>query len=390
MYLTREQEKMLNGEYGWVYAKALEVIVKVGEALGAEKLIPIKHAHVSGISYTNIGEPGLEFIREFYMSGGKTRVYTTVNPSCIDLAGLSMIISDEPRSKQLELNKYLESMGFRPTYTCIPYLHRRPSCCEHLAWGESSAVIYANSVFGSYTNREGGPLALAAGITGYTYYYGLHIRENRVASVEIILENIDHEYYGALGLWIGEHVKETPYITNPAREYSSLKLLLAAAAATGDHGLIVLNGITPRKTYVLGDKRERIRVDKRELMDYIERISSVSGNILGYIGCPHLDPFEFEHLVSLIAKYEKPLRNRRLLLSIPWIYHRLYRREIELLVRRGVDVAMGTCPIVSILAEKYDYVVTNSGKAAFYLEKLHGLKTIVTTTYNVIKIVYGD
>jgi len=175
MYLNNIQEKMLAGEYGWAVKKAMEIIVKVGESMGAEKLVEIAHAHVSGVSYSNIGEAGLEFLKEFVEKGGRVRVYSTINPGCIDLSGESRVIDKAFYEKQVLINNILREMGFQQTYTCIPYIHRVPKTGEHLSWSESSAVIYANSVYGARTNREGGPLALASAITGYTYYAGLHV-----------------------------------------------------------------------------------------------------------------------------------------------------------------------------------------------------------------------
>jgi len=389
MYLTPEQERILSGEYGWIYSKALKLIVKVGEALGAEKLIPITHAHVSGISYTNIGEAGLEFIRDFYMLGAKARVYTTTNPSCIDLLGLSKLISNEHRAKQLELNSYMEGMGFKPTYTCIPYLHRRPSSLEHLAWGESSAVAYANSVLGAFTNREGGPIALAAALTGYTYHYGLHDMENRRVRVKVGVRSIEPDLYGALGLWLGENIRETPILVGVYPDMSSIKLLLAAAAASGDHALIVLEGITPKNTYLADDVVEKVDVSERELEKYLGRIDDVSGEVVGYIGCPHLDPVEFEYIVEFIKASDKPAPGRKLLLSVPALYTYVYREEIEMLIKKGVDIAVGTCPIVSILSERPDVVITNSGKAAFYLEKLHKLSVAIMPMKAILKTIYS-
>lgn len=390
MYLTSEQEKMLAGEYGETYAKALKIIVKVGEALGAEKLIPIKHAHVSGISYTNIGEPGLEFIKDFCNTGVKTRVYTTVNPGCIDLIGKSTIISDKFRDKQLMINAYLEKSGLKPTYTCIPYIHRRPIVNEHLAWGESSAVIFANSVFGARSNREGGPLALAAGITGYTYFHGLHLLENRIVKTKVIVEEIEPDFYGALGLWIGYNIREIPLINNIRNDIPAIKLLLASAAASGDHGIIVLDKITPKKTYIVENSIETIHVDKKDIKEYIERLDSIDGNIIGYIGCPHLDIYEFEKILMFLKKYEKTKPKYSLLISIPPIIGKLYREEILFLRKHGIDVVVGTCPIVSIFNNRPDYVITNSGKAAFYLKKLHGIETIVAPLRTIVKIIFGD
>ena len=389
MFLTREQEKILAGEYGWARSKALEVIVKVGEALGAERLIEVEHAHVSGISYTNIGDAGLELVQDFYRGRAYARVYTTINPGCVDLLSYSQIVDNRYRDKQLILNRYLEAMGFRPTYTCIPYLHRKPGPGEHLSWGESSAVIFANSLFGSRTNREGGPLALSSAITGYTYYYGLHLLENRVVEVSIAVE-AKNKCYGALGLWIGYNVKSIPMIRGVSNDISGLKLMLAASAASGDHGLIVIEGVTPAKSYIVSDKVEKMYVEDRDLEEYIGVEPSENDKVLGYIGCPHLDPREFFELVDKIRSRGKSAkRDRDLLVSIPAVYSNLFIDEIHELKRYGVDVAVGTCPIVSKLREKYDYLVTNSGKAAFYMSRLHGLNTYIASIDRVLEIVFG-
>lgn len=389
MYLTHEQEKMINGEYGWVVAKALEVIVKVGEALGAEKLISISHAHVSGISYSNIDKPGLLFIKELFEKGGKARVYTTINPGCIDLLGSSRIISREYYNEQLIINKFLERMDFKPTYTCIPYFHRIPGVNEHLAWGESNAVIIANSFYGARTNREGGPLALASAITGYTYYAGLHLLENRIVEKEIVLpKDFPEDYLGALGLWIGYNIKEIPIIKNASISLYDLKIVLAAAAASGSHGLIVIDKLTPRKTFKISDRVEEINVELSDLDKYLGEEPSSSDRVLGYIGCPHIHPSELFWLVDYLSRKRSPRRDNILLVSIPRIYSEIYRDIIEFLRLRGVDVAVGTCPIVSRLRKGFDIVVTNSGKASFYLSRLHGLKTRLTSFKKVVEAVY--
>ncbi len=389
MYLTKKQEKMLRGEYGWVVAKALEVIVRVGESLGADKLVEINHVHVSGVSYTNIGEPGLEFIRDFTESGGKARVYTTINPGCIDLSGSSKIIDSSPRDKQLMINSFLEKMGFKPIYTCIPYLYRIPSPREHLAWGESSAVIYANSIYGAYTNREGGPLALASALTGYTYNYGLHILDNRRVSIEINIEQIKREHYGALGLWIGYNIREIPMIKNVIEDYSSIKIMLASSAASGSHGLIVLENITPKNTYLVDNRLESVTVEYRDIEEYIGTPPSKEDTVLGYIGCPHLDPYEFIEIYRLLLGRRERRQNKYLLLSIPPLYSRVFSREISYLRKIGVDIGFGTCPIVSRLRQGFDYLVTNSGKAVFYMKNIHGFNTYIASPREIVEMIYG-
>ncbi len=387
MYLDKYLEKMLNGEYGWVKAKALQIIVKVGEALGAEKLIPVKHVHVSGISYLNIGEPGLKLLEELAEKGGRAEVYTTVNPSCIDLLGETRVIDQSMYKQQLLINKALEKMGFNPTYTCIPYLHRLPAPREHLAWGESNAVIMANSFYGAYTNREGGPLALAAALTGYTYYAGLHKLENRDVKYIVKLRNELHseKEYSLLGLWIGESFNDIPLLVFQNKPFfHELKLLLASSAASGSHGLIVLNGITPKGTYII-DKAERTSIDIVEIKKNLDKyLGEPHGSILGYIGCPHLHPYELYMLYRIVSNYKRVKDQHALLVSIPYTYKNYFDKEVALLKSKGIDVVYGTCPIVSKLRRKYDTVLTNSGKAAFYMSRLHKLDVVLASLKEII------
>lgn len=389
MYLTSEQEKMLSGEYGFIASKALQLIVRVGEALRAERLVEIKHAHVSGVSYSNIGKYGLEFILEFYRGGGRARVYTTINPGCIDYTGFSNIIDNKYLREQSTIDQALIDMGFKPIFTCIPYYYRPPIQGEHLAWGESSAVIYANSIYGGFTNREGGPIALAASITGYTYYAGMHILENRTAKVEV---NVDKDAYylpkSLLGLWIGDNIREIPFIKGMNRvDIYEMKLMLASMAATGNHSFAILENTTPRGTYQL-DILDKIYVEKSDLEEYVGESILNADNILGYIGCPHLHPAELLWLIHLIRKFG-PLRKGKLLVTIPPEYFNRFRDIVFELKARGVDIASGTCPVVSLLRGRFDIVVTNSGKAAFYLRRIHGMKTRIASLEEVVKIVSG-
>lgn len=389
MYLTREQERILNGEYGWVKARALQVIVKVGEALGAEKLVRIVHAHVSGVSYNNIGEPGLYFLQEFLEKGAKTAVYSTINPGCIDLMNNSKIIDQGLYHNQLKINNTIEKMGFSPTYTCIPYFHRPPAPKEHLAWGESNAVIIANSVFGAKTNREGGPIALAAAITGYTYYSGLHLDENRVAEKRVIISNrISEKEYSAIGLWIGYNIYDIP-VVEFSREKPSiyeLKLLLSSAAASGKHGLIVIKNVTPKETYSLNID-ENIELELGDYIDLIGTPPSSGESILGYIGCPHLHPHEFIRIYHLATKYRRVKNDNGLLISIPPFFYELFRQEISDLRTKGIEIVFGTCPIVSKLIKQYDCLVTNSGKSCFYMSRIHRINTYIASTGEIIDLV---
>lgn len=389
MYLTREQEEMLKGKYGWAAAKALEVIVKVGEALGASSLVEVKHVHVSGISYSNIGKYGAELIRVFRESGGRARVFTTVNPGCLDYSGFTSLIDNSLAEGQKLIDEAIVEMGFKPVFTCVPYYYRPPMPNEHLAWGESSAVIVANSLYGARTNREGGPLALAAALTGYTYKAGLHLSENRVAKVAVVLDpRISHEYYGAVGLWIGENLNKPPLLRNLLRvPASSLRNMLASAAASGNHALVVIDGLTPRGTYNV-DLEDKVTIELSDVENYLASNDRPIGEVLGYIGCPHTLPDELLSLAKLLKKYG-PVRSGKLLVTVPREFVAKYSYIVKELKALGAEVAAGTCPVVSKLRAKFDYALTNSGKAFFYLRRVHNLKTWIASVEEVIRVVSG-
>jgi predicted aconitase len=272
-------------------------------------------------------------------------------------------------------------------FTCIPYYHRPPLPGEHLAWGESSAVIFANSYFGAMTNREGGPLALASALTGFTYYHGLHELENRVARVLIkISPLIYNKPLSLAGLWIGENVREVPMLEIKEKPLYEIKALLAAMAASGSHALAVLDGITPKGTYKTSIE-ETITLEFSDVEKYIGETPGTGETVLGYVGCPHTHPEELVILRRLLEKYREPKRGRLLVTTPPEIAS-TYSSIVRLLLSRKVDVALGTCPVVSVLRKKYDLMLTNSGKAFFYMRKIHGFKVGIASLKEIVESIY--
>jgi len=147
----------------------MEILSALGDIFGAEKLIDVKSVQIAGVSYHNLQEAGLEFLEEM-AKDGKVRVFTTLNPAGMDLQDWKKLgISPDFAEKQLKVIEAFAKMGVKTTCTCTPYLiGNRPNLGDHVSWSESSAVAFANSVLGAYTNREGGPSALASALTGKT------------------------------------------------------------------------------------------------------------------------------------------------------------------------------------------------------------------------------
>ena len=164
MYLTKEEEKILNGEKGEVMGRMFRLLVRLGEIYGADKMIPVKSVQVAGVSYKSIEDPGTEFLDDIASKGAKVKVLTYLNPAGMDLENWEKLgFPKDFAKKQLRIMDAFKRMGIIVTATCTPYLAGNlPRFREHIAWSESSAVSFANSVIGARTNREGGPSALAA------------------------------------------------------------------------------------------------------------------------------------------------------------------------------------------------------------------------------------
>ncbi|HUW68557.1 MAG TPA: aconitase X, partial [Candidatus Nanoarchaeia archaeon] len=175
MHLTREEEAILEGERGPTLQKAMEILTALGEIYGADGLVPIKSAQIAGVSYKTIGDAGFEWISDLE---GTVVVPSMLNPAGMDLTRWQeMGIDEEFASKQIQIIEAYRRLGVRCECTCTPYHidNTLAKFGDHLAWSESSAVSYANSVIGARTNREGGPSALSAALIGKTPNYGYHL-----------------------------------------------------------------------------------------------------------------------------------------------------------------------------------------------------------------------
>jgi len=384
MYLSSIEEKMLNGEYGEVVEKAMKVIVKVGETLGAERLVEISHAHVSGVSYFNIGDEGLELLEDLSNRGARVLVYTSANP--YSFAGLALYKDYSLLEKQMRIVKSLIKIGIDPnSFTCTPYKLRKPGIGEHLAWAESSAVIYANSVLGARTNRESGLTALMAALIGRTYYADMHKIENRKACEEVVvLFDIDSILIASLlGLYIGKVAQCIPYIRAKYRAESKLifdlmvRNMLASISATSDLPMAVLEGVTPQHTYVI-ERNEIISVNLKELEDM--DLKCYSDTML--IGCPHVTLDELKLL--LMDRHLDLLKKQgiqRIIVTVPK-YVEKHDNEVNALIQRmrekysiEVQILPGSCAVVSNLRFlNFMTIATPHGKALHYLQNLAGVK----------------
>ncbi len=360
MYLTKEEEKIL--ERGDGYSKCMEILVALGEIFGADRLIPVKHAHISGVSYQNIGEEGLEWLRGLKVN---FRVKTTINPAGMDLERwMEMGIEESFARKQIEVLNVFKDMGAELIMTCTPYYSFKPSFGDHLAWSESSAVVYANSVLGARTNRESGISALASAVIGKTPNYGMHIEENRAPNVLVRVEgDLDPSIVGL----IGGDIDGIPMFEFERRlSDDELKALGASLASTGNVTVFHVIGQTPEwKRFEI--PKEKIVVDGFELKEFCDPD-------LIAVGCPHMSKEEIMRVYDIARKYKKVKREF-------WIFtSRTVYEDVKEIVRalenRGIKVFRDTCMVVSPATDRFECVMTNSGKALTYLPKLRGVKAV--------------
>jgi predicted aconitase len=377
LYLDASQEKLLKGEGGEAKQFAMKIVAEVGDAVGAKSLVPIKSAHVLA-HYSSLHDAGVDVLERFASSGGKFAVPTSVDPASIDLQNWrSFGIPEEYAHQQFRLCDAYARLGGMRCWTCVQYqVCNIPRQGEVVAWAESSAVVYANSVLGVRSNKITAGMDLACAILGLTPNFGMLLDENRVASVAFTLgarlqSDLD---YRSLGFFIGRKAGErVPLLRGLPGSVTSdeLKHLGAAAAAAGPVTMIHLPGITPgSKTAdeATGEERvEEIEVTRADL-------SSVEADLDQTREVPDLVAFGVPHLsVNELGYIAKMLEGRKLKRGVK-MYVYTSGQAFEMAEKAGIArsiEATGARLTHSTDAEisplkrlGFDVVMTNSAKLA--------------------------
>ncbi len=359
MFLSKEEERLLDSD-SYAIRKSMEILIAVGKIFEADRLISIKSAQISGISYDNIGDAGLEWLESL---DAKVRVPTFSNPCGMDvIRWREMGISEDFWKKQMKVLNALKKIGVELSLTCTPYYIHNVSKGDHLAWAESSAIVYANSVIGARTNKESGITAIASAIIGKTPNYGLHIKENRKPDVRLIVEkDVNPAIAGyEVGKVVGDRIPFVEFEYAVSRD--GLKAFGAALAATGNAAMFHAKGLTPEwKDFEI--PKEKIRISK----DEFERCEAD----LIAIGCPHASKNELKEIRHLLSKKGK-VKKEFCIFSSRKLIEENYKliRKIE---EFGAKVFADTCMVVSPATKRFKCVMTNSGKALEYLPKVRNV-----------------
>jgi predicted aconitase len=392
--LAAEDRALLEGAQGPAAAMAMRIVAEAARLMGAASLIAVESAHLDGCLYH--GDSGVQFAERMVMLGGRVAVPTTLNVGALDLLHPGRVRFDpETGAMARRLMQASERLGARATWTCAPYqAGHRPGLGVHVAWGESNAVAFVNSVLGARTNRLGDFLDLCCAMTGRAPCYGLHLDEERrarlvidVSAVSERLRSLD-AFYPVLGAFLGSEAGSTvAAITGlpNGMDEDRLKALGAAAASTGAVGLFRAVGVTPESpdlATALGcaESGRRIVVTPEMLRSARDQLSTAAAGSDAIdavaVGSPHFSPAEFRALARLTgnARYRIPFYACTSRASLETIENEGLRQPLE---AAGLQIIVDTCVVVApILPPDAGVLMTNSGKFAFYAPANTGFATI--------------
>ena len=401
LHLSEPERDLLAGASGESAAKAMRVVTSAAELLGAASLVEISSAHIDGCLHH--GDGGVEFAETLVRGGGQVTVPTTLNVGALDLLHPDVVRADAHKTDMArrQMEAYV-AMGAQPTFTCAPYqVGHEPGVGEQVAWGESNAIAFVNSVLGARTERYGDFLDACCALAGRAPLYGLHLAENRRATVVVDATNVPSElkerdvFYPVLGTWLGLEIGQEVSVIKGLPESTTrdqLKALGAAAASSGAVALFHVAGVTPEAPTVsaalgLGLAPEpaadaqswgrhpmwpaprTIQLESGSVRAALQRLSTAAGTDridAVALGSPHFSAGEFRALHHC-------LRGRRLGIPFYVCTARDTLAEIDAvgmadeLRAAGVETVADTCVVVTpILPSKDGVLMTNSGKFAHY------------------------
>jgi predicted aconitase len=392
---------MLAGEAGSGTAFAMRLVVRAAEVLGAARLIPITRAHVDACLYH--GQATLDFTDRLAEEGTRVAVPTSLNVGLVDLLHPELWrgTADEAERGRRLMDAY-RGLGCRATFTCAPYQidDARPAFGEQVAWAESNAIVFCNSVIGARTNRYGDFIDVACAVAGRVPYAGLQMTDARRGQLLLRLGADvpralldDDSFYPVLGLVVGRRAGTAIPVLDglpPFLSEDRLKALGAAAASSGSVALFHAVGSTPEAASLeeafAGHHPEATEeIDFEELLAARTELTSAEKEVplrAVSIGTPHASLAEVAKLVELLGA-SRPAPGVELVVSMGRdVLERT--RELGLaarLERAGVEILVDTCSYIAPVLRPGDgAVMTDSGKWAYYAPGNVGAQVVFGST----------
>ena len=392
--LSPYDQTLLDGKSGPAAQMAMSIILRMAEVYGAATLLDITQAHIDSTIY--VGPAGLEFAERLAGLGARVLVPTTLNVSGVDEHNWqAWAVPPDWAHPAIRQMAAFASMGCTPTWTCAPYqTSSRPHLGQQIAWGESNAIAFANSVLGARTERYPDLLDICCAITGRVPAVGLHLKENRAGQVLVRLRDVpvavqqDATFYPVLGYWLGQVARDrVPVIEGLSVRPSDdqFKALGAAAASSGAVALFHVVGVTPeaptRAAAFQGRApQQTVDVTLETLRGAYQALTTATDRALDMVvlGCPHFSLAEFEHLARLVAGKQTHSDVRFLVTTSRAMRQRAADTgALAALQAFGGKVAVDTCVLASpMLPPTVKSLMTHSAKYAYYAPGM--LKTTVT------------
>jgi predicted aconitase len=406
MQLTPEEQAMLRGDKGAAVQEAIQFQIEVGSFFEAKRFVPITHAHVMG-DIEVMGDGGLEHLRSMDEKHAKCSVPTSSNAQCMHFHEDARFHQDEQeQTKEREILSRYKTMRIASTDSCIPYQQvYQPKLGEHVAWGDTGTVIYANSVLGARTNFEAGKASFAAAITGRTPEYGFHLDEKRAGSLLVDLQARMEDFadWGALGKIVGHPHQDyfaVPVFDGFHRMPSSdeLKHLGASLASYGSMAMFHMVGVTPeaqtRDTAFQGHKpQESMIVTDADIQAIYDgyRYKDAAANIVVFSG-PQLSLFEMQSLAELFEGRKVATGMAAVVTTNHMVYSDAKRLGyVDTLEKAGVTIMQGVCFYIlqrlSKIREENGWtnLISNSGKLVNTITA-HRFNTVLRRTRDCVEI----
>ena len=395
-----KKKRMLNGQEGEAKKLAMEILTQVGDSMDADSFVEI--ASVQAMAhFGSLHIAGRDWLEKLACLGGKCCVPTTQDPASIPFSHWKEMGYDEEYAKnQYRLAEAIMKLGEMPKWSCTPYYQGSvPRLGQNIAWAESSAVSFANSVLGARTNRTPAGIAICAALTGRMPRYGLYLPENRQAQIKITVEagELTPLDYNTIGIITGKLAgAKIPAIYGLPQSATNddLKYLGASAASSGSVALYHADGITPEAilTDVFAGKapEEEMVITRKDIDDAAEKMTSTGAGEpqLAVVGCPHYSSEEVIRLARMIEG--KKVADGKAF----WVFT---TAETESLMERmgmkavleeaGVRIMAQTCLVISPLVGGYENLITDSGKFASYLPSEHSIKIRYASAEECVKAV---